>query len=950
MSGDSQRWERIAREFDDLAELAPARRESRLRELVAEDPDLAAEVRALLVADDRAEGLLDQSLDELVPELAPWETPAGLRLGAYRLVEPLGQGGMGEVWLAERADGEYRQRVAVKLLKRGIDTQAVLRRFLQERSILARLNHPSIVRLLDGGMSLDGRPWYAMEHVDGETITRWAARRALALGERVDLLAQVADAVAYAHAQLVVHRDLKPGNILVDAEGAPHLLDFGIAKLLEDTGDHTVTATGVRVLSPAYAAPEQILGEPVGTATDVYALGVLAYELFTGRLPHRRQSRDPALLAGDLDQPLERASTVVGRLAPAEIAALYGEGHDRRRLGRSLSGDLDVIVAKALQRVPERRYATAAAFADDLRRWRSGRVIAARPDSSSYRLRTFVRRHRWGVAAASGLLLALLAGFGTALWQADRARQQAQRAELVKQFVLSLFREQDPVARAQAQARTPGELVAEGIERARRELVDDPRLRLDVLADLGTLPAALGDPALSEQVLAQVLEERRRLDGENALATARVKSALGGLMIGRGNPDDIRRMLTTALDTITRVSGQDSLDAARTQTLLARLGTMTGDREDAMRLAKQAHATMLDLRGADHPETLEVLSMIATMHEFLDQLDDAAATWRKVIAGVERSLGEEHARMVVPLANLGTITRSRQDYPEAAALYARAVAIARKRLGSGHPMLGGALLRQGDVLRRMGDFEGAAAAFDEAEPCVASVPAQRAQLEMFRAAMYSAQRRHQEAVDAYELAHGLFLGTGGADSAFPWLAELGRAEELATLGRCDEAGEVLETARERLVNITGVDSYEVASAAGLLGRVRREQGRLEEALQLGQHHVEALERIYGSDHPNTSDARFDFARSQLAAGLHAEARANIDRVIADFRPGSSTEKIAADLHIESARLALIAGDNERYLRDAAKARELIARLPNPDQRQLEELAQLNRSGLPSGRD
>ena len=621
---------------------------------------------------------------------------------------------------------------------------------------------------------------------------------------------------------------------------------------------------------------------------------------------------------------------MLGRLDPQALASLYGDDVERRRLGRRDAGDLDVILGKALQREPGRRYATAAAFADDLRRWRSGRPIAARPDSSGYRLRTFVRRHRWGVAAASALLLVLLAGFGTALWQADRARQQAQRAQMVKEFVLSLFREQDPVARAQAQARTPRELVDEGIERARRELAGDPNLRLDVLSDLGALPAALGAPALSEEVLTQVLEERRRIDGEDALATARVEADLGAVMIGRSDPQQARQLLARAEATMIRLHGEGALETLRVQAHRARLESLASDRVDALRIARQVHAGMLALHGPDHLQTLESLALVASILEQIDLHAEAEQAWTEVIAGIERTLGDDHARLIVPLANIGHLARTRQDYPAAAELLSRGVGIARKRLGEGHPVLGGTLLRLGDALRRMGDFKGAAEAFDEAETCLVSNGAQTAQLWMFRGALMSAQRRHREAADAYSNAQRLFIDNIGEDSPFPWLAAIEYGAALSAMGDLDGAEVQLVKALERQEAINGADSYDAAFAAGRLATLRRLQGRHPESLALSRRQIAILEDIYGADHPNCGDARFELARTLHKAGSLAEARSELDRVISQIRPGTSTATLAPAIHIESARLAQAEGDHARMHRDAAHAGDLLAALPDPD--------------------
>ncbi|MEO6687633.1 MAG: serine/threonine-protein kinase, partial [Dokdonella sp.] len=260
MPDPSAHWAGLSALFDELVELAPAEREQRLAAIARSDAAMASELGALLAADEDGNALLDAGATSALPDLLDDAAPSDRRAGPYRLLRKLGEGGMGVVWLAERSDGSYEQHVAVKLLKRGMDTNAILRRFLQERRILARLHHAHIVRLVDGGMSADGRPFYVMDHVDGETITRYAMRHRLDVAARVGLLAKVAEAVAYAHTQLVVHRDLKPANVLVGADGEPRVLDFGIAKLIEESGEQTRTGTGLRILSPAYAAPEQVLG------------------------------------------------------------------------------------------------------------------------------------------------------------------------------------------------------------------------------------------------------------------------------------------------------------------------------------------------------------------------------------------------------------------------------------------------------------------------------------------------------------------------------------------------------------------------------------------------------------------------------------------------------------------------------------------------------------------
>src|SRR5688500_9005491 len=408
-----------------------------------DDAELASTVRSLLASSGAS--LLDQGAAAVAARLVEDEAidalPVGTRIGAWRIVRPLGSGGMGTVYLAERDGDGYVQHGALKRIKRGMDSDAVLARFRQERRILSRLGHPNIARLLDGGIADDGRPFLVMEHVEGEPLAAWSARSGTHLDARIDLVLALCAAVAHAHHQLVVHRDIKPANVLVTSDGTPRLLDFGIARLLEpDADDATATATAARFVTRAYAAPEQWQGLAVTTATDIYQLGALLHELLSG-LRFAGSAGNTTL------QP-------AGRLAVAT--------------DRALSGDIGVVVARATDSDPSRRYATVEAFADDVRRWRDGLPVLARPDSISSRLRRFVGRHRWLVASTTLALLAVVGGAGVALWQARAAADQeriaidrAETAERVKRFMIGLFAAPDP-ASARGQMPRADELLDRG--------------------------------------------------------------------------------------------------------------------------------------------------------------------------------------------------------------------------------------------------------------------------------------------------------------------------------------------------------------------------------------------------------------------------------------------------------------------------------------------------------
>ncbi|MBN8482728.1 MAG: serine/threonine protein kinase, partial [Xanthomonadales bacterium] len=438
----------------ELLDLEPAARAAALAVHGAVDPVLAGELRELLDLTDA--GVLDRDAAGLAAELVDAQDDAlapGATIGAWRVLRALGSGGMGSVHLVERAGDGYVQQGALKLIKRGMDSGEIVARFRRERGILSRLNHPNIARLLDGGTAADGRSFLVMEYVDGETLDAWSERAQASGAVRVELFLALCAAVAHAHHQLVVHRDIKPGNVMVARDGEPRLLDFGIAKVLaDDDAESTRTLHGP--VSRAYAAPEQLGSGIVTTATDIYQLGLLLRHLF---------------------------------------------GTDVAR------GDLAVVIARATDADPARRYATVEALAEDVRRWRDGRPILARADSAGYRLRRFVARHKLAVAFAALAVLGLVGAAAVALWQADRAEREATLARSAQAFLASVFDAAAPDAEAGARV-TARDLLDRGSQRIDSDLADSPQLRAELLGTFGTLYRQLGQYESADTMLARALE------------------------------------------------------------------------------------------------------------------------------------------------------------------------------------------------------------------------------------------------------------------------------------------------------------------------------------------------------------------------------------------------------------------------------------------------------------
>jgi eukaryotic-like serine/threonine-protein kinase len=713
----TERTSRALELFDELVELDPQQRQARLAALRAQAPALAGEVEAMLAADDGS-GLLDRRGGSIAAtvlgqarqaDAGRFAAAVGERLGAFVLRHPLGAGGMGEVWLAERETGEFRQEVALKLLRRAGGSPDSLRRFQQERRILADLSHPNIARFIDGGVE-NGQPWYAMARVQGRPITEWAEACRLDLRQRVALMLPVCEAVAYAQARLVVHRDLKPSNILVDEGGQPQLLDFGIAKLLDLPEDARETATGVLALSPAYAAPEQVLGETISTATDVYALGVVLYELLTGRLPNERAASSLETLAERVrNETIERPSQRLRREADTALA----------RRARELDGDLDLILLTCLRREPERRYAGASALGEDLRRWLEGRPIAARADTTGYRLRKFVARNRYAVGSASAVLLALIAGFGVALWQAQLAREQAARAEQaaaaarqqaervkkVKDFLMSIFVVEDPLRRG---ADAPADLRAvytRTLERIDTEFAGDPALQADLLDDFGEIEAGRGDLAAGEVLIARALALAEQAHGPDHPAVAESLLNLGVLKGWSGRWLEGEPNLERAIGILRRAGEAERKPLATALGGLAALRQQQGRMSDAIELLRESMQLHLALPEPDLRDIAVSHTNLAILLNANGRDEEAEAELRQAMALSEKVNGVDNPNLVPMYDTLAAILHTRGDLAGERVAAERSLALARKNFPGDHEWVARALGEAGALMARDGEVE-----------------------------------------------------------------------------------------------------------------------------------------------------------------------------------------------------------------------------------------------------
>jgi len=886
-------WRRFSAELERLLELPPTDRDAALEQLSAAEAPLAERLARALAAADEEEGLLARPAIESWSGLVrsrdaetsePAEIGPGSRLGAWRLGEELGRGGMGTVYAAARDDGQFEQHAALKLLRIGFDDAMLRARFVRERQILARLEHPGIARLLDGGVAPDGRPYLVLERVDGEPITAACDRQRFDVECRLRLFLEVAAAVDAAHRSLVVHRDLKPSNVLLAADGTVRLLDFGIAKLLDAEADDALTRTRHDApLTPQYAAPEQARGEPATTATDVYALGLLLCEILAGAPPYR--------LAGDSARALERALEQAVPAAPSELARhsapelAAARATTPERLARRLRGDLDAIVLHALARDPGERYASVADFARDVEAHLAGRSIAARRDSSLRRAARFARRHPVGVTATA--LVALLAvasvvSLVAALRSSAARLAEAERAAAIQGFLLDLFRGADP-ARARGEALTVRELLDAGAARVDRELAAQPKSRQAIVATLGALYLDLGAWDRAAPLLAQALELATNEYGPRSAEAAAALAALGrldywrddyeqalerqdaALDILRSAPGDQRAALAAllhdsgstlrllerhdeaekrqrqALEIDRGLSGDSSLAVAKDLAALTLTLHRAERDEEALPLAEQSVAIRRRELPADHPELADALEGLGLTLVGLGRGADAEPPLREMLAIRRQVYGDAHPQLLEALNSLASGLEAEAKFDESLALRREAVAVAKRVLSPGSRSLATQINNLAIVCYRLDDLACAADGFREA-------------LEIWL---------------PLDGEHHPSVGTARNNLGTAWLK----------LGRAAEAKRELATALEIRRASAGDESVPVAQTLRNLGLAELALGELGAADDHLERSLELSRRLYAPRHPRLAEVLLAHGELRLAERRAAEAIPEIEEAL-----------------------------------------------------------------------
>ena len=834
-----ERWRVLSPFLDEALDIDPDKIPAWLQAISSRDAQLGADLHAMLAERQmvqRARFLEHPVLDS---RRARVQSLKGQVVGAYRLVSLIGEGGSGRVWLAERCDGRFHGQAAVKLLNVALIGPAGEDRFRREGTILAHLRHPRIAHLVDAGITPTGQPYLVIEHVDGQSIDRYCEERGLSIDARLRLFLDVLEAVAHAHANLIVHRDIKPANVLVSINGQVKLLDFGIAKLVEtdaewadagvvDSGE--LGRIGVVAMTPEYAAPEQFAGGRITTATDVYALGVLLHVLLGGRHPLGDAAGDrAALIRAVVGTEPALLSAVVAGAGADEAGRRHAERCDStpERLRRRLRGDLDAIVAKALKKEPADRYPTVTAFADDLRRHLRHETVAARAGTLRYTTLKFVRRHATGLASFAAVVL-LIAGL-TALHtrrlalERDRAEHERVKATKVSELLMGLFTSVDPYQPGvQPREPTVRALLDAGAARVQNELIGEPELQAEMLTLMGRTYRRLGVYEQAQGLLEQALATNLELYGANDVRVAQALEQLGGALAEKGDYPAGARSLERALGIRRAHAGKVDADVAVTLSELGRVYQDQGLNARAEPLHREALAIRRRVLGDLHREVAVSLSDLASVLRLHGDLSGAETALRQSLDINRRTRGADHPNTAINLHDLALIAMTRGDYPNAEAGLREALTLQKKALGDRHPVVAMSLNSLAHVLR------------DQHREAEADA-AQREALALARAALGGG---HQlVAIYSLNLA-ALALARRNA----------GEAEPLARTGLAirESAPGIVPSRRRTMAE----DGWSIGAARSLLGATLLALDRFADAetqLLLARRELEAMPNVPASD-------------------------------------------------------------------------------------------------------
>ncbi len=855
------RWQQIKHVLDEVLQCPPDEQASLLEALCEDNTSLRVDVESFLEAEANAPSFLDDDAAKLGAQLLGDLAPVDLvgradQIGPYRLVEEMGSGGMGIVYRAERADGHFEQEVALKVVPRYFGTDERVARFRAERQILASLNHSNIARLLDGGVTPAGHPYLVMECIDGKPITEYCAEHKVSLRDRLRMLQTVGRAVHHAHSNLVVHRDLKPSNILVTETGMVKLLDFGIAKLLNPErmpSPPPITGGSQLLMTPEYAAPEQVRGEDVTTATDVYQLGVLAYELLVEARPfHIERRRLP-----EIEQTVLQT-----RPPPPSTAIVQRRTHRSESLPQSatqwsqrLQGDVDDIVMKALRKEPGRRYASVTALVDDLDRFLNNRPIRARPATVGYRIRKFALRNRGHLLASlTGLLLLVgVTLFYTVQIQTerDRAQAEAQKSEEVTSFLMDLFEANAPTETL-GEAVTAEALLARGLNRA-DALDDQPSVQAQMFDVVGQIYGRLGNYDQAETALRRAVQIRARVHGSKAQETIESREHLGVLLGDAGQYELAEQILRDVLTIRDNDLTDDALPLAETKRHLAYVLRRQGKYEETKTLLEESLPIVESHLGEQSQEAVATKSSLGVVFQNLGHYEKAEALYRSVLDERRRRLTPPHPKLAMSINSLASLLMNVGLLTEAETLFEESLRMREELFGANHPKVALTINNLALVHRHLEHYDEAEALYRR------SLSIRRSQMgdehlsvaiSLYGlAGLLHRTNRLQSALDAYQEALERFTEHLGPKHSFVARARMGIGSVYHDLGNHERARELLREGFDQVRRIHSESSLEYALEAGRFGRFHLEQNNDAQADSLLRKSLSTLQAIEKSTTP-----------------------------------------------------------------------------------------------------
>ena len=854
-------WEQISSIVDRALDLNPDERLAFVEVICAENQLLKANVIHFLDSIQPSENLWEKMVESgsvLVNEItssdvdidtSPFFSPLK-QAGPYRVIELIARGGMGNVYLAERSDGQFDRKVAIKILRHELSSKSHVERFLAERNILSGLEHPNIARLYDGGLTSDNRPYLVMEYVDGVPITTYCIENRCTLKEILDLFKQVCKAVEYAHRNLIVHRDLKPDNILVKPDGTVKILDFGIEKILDEElapekPEHT--KENLHLLSIQYAAPEQVTLEKITTATDVYALGLLLYEMITGRPPFDLKGKK-----------LEEAEILILNELPEKPSQKAGSS----KLSGKLKGDLDAIILKALNKKPEERYTSVDQFLDDIQQYHSGNPVSACHKTFKYRTQKFITR-RPGVVLAILTVIVAIVGYLVTLQlhaeslkiERDKAEIESSRAGLISGFLVDLFESADP-SRSPDSDLSVRDLLDRGIERMDalsgqpevqaklsltmaqtyyalglyddalplveraytfyRDKNDESLLLAEAMNHKGAVIQAMGDYKESETLLRDALAIQRRIFGDEHLNVATAQNNLGILMRMLGEYSEAEILYRESLATRRKLLGDEHPDVASSMNNLGLLLQYTDEYAEAEALLREALALQRNLLGDVHLDVGASLNNLGLLLRATGDFTEAEPMSREALVIFQSLLDEEHPNVATLMDNLAVLLEAMGELDEAESLYRESLGMRQKLLGNDHPAVAGSLNNLGVMYRRIGDFE-------SAEPMLAGALAIQRKIR---------DNDHPHLAISLSNLGALYREMGDYSAAEPLFIE----------------------SLDMLRRLFGNEHVEVAKALNNKGKLSKKMGNYDEAELLFFESLEIRRKIFGDEHPDVANS------------------------------------------------------------------------------------------------